>query len=58
VKRARKRRAKADADWRNAILSARDQGAPLRAIAAAAGISHVGVIQILREVSAGRSTKV
>jgi hypothetical protein len=49
VARATKQRAQAERSWRDAIRAARDEGVSLRAIASAAGISHVRVIQILRE---------
>lgn len=51
VARSTKRRAEAERGWRDAIRAARDEGVPLRAIADAAGVSHVRVIQILRESS-------
>jgi hypothetical protein len=50
VARAAKRRADADRDWHDAIRAARNEGASLRAVAAAAGVSHVRVIQITRQI--------
>jgi hypothetical protein len=49
VKQAAERRATGEREWRNAIRSARADGISLRAIAGAAGVSHVRVMQILRE---------
>lgn len=48
VKRATKRRAAAEEEWRVAIREAHAEGASLRAIAEAAGVSHVRVLQIVR----------
>lgn len=52
VKRVARRRAsvveKADRDFRAAIHAAHTEGHSLRAIADAAGISHVRVLKILR----------
>jgi hypothetical protein len=36
-------------EWRQAIREAQQSGETLRAIAAQAGVSHVRVLQILRE---------
>jgi len=47
VKRATKRRATADEEWRAAIRAAAEDGASLRQIAAVAGVSNVRVHQIL-----------
>lgn len=49
VKRATKRRAESEGAWRSAIKEAHANGESLRAIAQAAGISHVRVLQIVRE---------
>jgi hypothetical protein len=49
LRRASRQRADAERRWRNAIQAARDDGATLRSIAAAADVSHVRIIQILRE---------
>jgi hypothetical protein len=49
VERATKRRAEAERDWRDAIRAARREGASLRAIAGAAGVTHVRVVQIVRD---------
>lgn len=48
VKRATKRRATAEEEWRVAIREAHAEGVSLRAIAQAAGVSHVRVLQIVR----------
>lgn len=48
LKRATRARAKARAEWHAAIREAHAQGATLRAIATAAGVSHVRVLQIVR----------
>jgi hypothetical protein len=48
VKRATARRSEADASWRAAIREARAEGASLREIAAAAGVSHVRILAIVR----------
>ena len=48
VKRVAKRRASVAQEFRTAIIAARDEGHSLRAIADAAGISHVRVLKILR----------
>lgn len=48
VKRVGKRRASVAAEFKAAIVEARDEGHSLRAIAEAAGISHVRVLKILR----------
>lgn len=49
VQRARARRAESEASWRAAIRQARAEGASLRQIAAAAGVSHVRILQIVRQ---------
>lgn len=49
VKRATKRRAESDRAWRDAIREAHAEGESLREIAKAAGVSHVRVLQIVRE---------
>jgi hypothetical protein len=49
VRRLAKRRDTVEADYREAIRAAVQQGASLRAVAKAAGISHVRVLQITRE---------
>lgn len=48
LKRATKRRASSEEAWRSAIRDARAEGQTFRAIADAAGVSHVRVQQILR----------
>lgn len=48
VKRAARRRASADSDYRAAIRAAHDAGHSLRAIAEAAGVSHVAILKTLR----------
>jgi transposase-like protein len=48
VRRATARRSRSDTEWREAIRAAREAGLSLRAIAEAAGVSHVRVIQLLR----------
>ena len=50
VKRATKRRADADREWREAIRQAVRDGASLRAVADAAGVTHPRVLQISREL--------
>ena len=49
VQRARARRAESEASWRASIRQARAEGASLRQIAAAAGVSHVRILQIVRQ---------
>lgn len=49
VKRATTRRAESEEAWRAAIRQARADGASLRQIASAAGVSHVRVLQIVRQ---------
>jgi transposase-like protein len=49
VRRATARRSRSDTEWRAAICAARDAGLSYRVIAEAAGVSHVRVIQLLRE---------
>jgi transposase-like protein len=51
VKRATARRAESEAAWRAAIRQARAEGASLRQIAAAAGVSHVRILQIVKQRS-------
>lgn len=48
VKKATKRRDNAQDAWQHAIRDAVEAGASLRAVAEAAGISHVRVLQITR----------
>jgi len=48
VQQATARRAESDASWRAAIRQAHAEGASLRQIAAAAGVSHVRILQIAR----------
>lgn len=48
VKRATKRRESAEREWRDAIRAAAAQNS-LRAVAHAAGVTHVRVLQITRE---------
>jgi hypothetical protein len=49
VKRATTRRAESEEAWRDAIRQARAEGASLRQIASAAGVSHVRILQIVRQ---------
>jgi transposase-like protein len=49
VKRATARRAESETAWRAAIRQARAEGASLRQIAAAAGVSHVRILQIVKQ---------
>lgn len=49
VKRAASRRASAEASYRDAIRQAHAAGQSLRAIAEAAGVTHVRILQIVRE---------
>jgi transposase-like protein len=49
VQRATARRSEANASWRTAIRQAHSEGASLRQIAAAAGVSHVRILQIVRQ---------
>jgi hypothetical protein len=49
VRRATARRSEANASWRAAIRQAHADGASLRQIAAAAGVSHVRILQIVRQ---------
>jgi hypothetical protein len=55
VQRATARRAESEASWRAAIRQARAEGASLRQIAAAAGVSHVRILQIVRQRATGRA---
>ncbi len=48
LRRVGKRRASVTLEFRAAIVAAREDGHSLRAIADAAGISHVRVLKILR----------
>lgn len=48
VRRATKRRARNEQEWREAIRTAHAEGVSLRVIAEAAGVSHVRVLQITR----------
>jgi hypothetical protein len=48
VKRATARRSEANASWRAAIRQAHAEGSSLRQIAAAAGVTHVRILQIIR----------
>jgi hypothetical protein len=48
LRRLSGRRSRVDAEWRAAIQDARADGESLRAIAAAAGVSHVAVLKIVR----------
>ncbi len=48
VRRATKRRERSEAEWREAICAAVRDGASLRFVAEAAGITHVRVLQITR----------
>lgn len=47
VRRARERRAFYDALWREAIVEAASSGVTLRAIAEAAGVTHVRIHQLV-----------
>jgi hypothetical protein len=49
VARAAKARERADGEFRAAIREARAEGVTVRRIGEAAGVSHVRVIQILKE---------
>lgn len=49
VRRATARRSAAEAEWREAVREAVRAGESLRAVAAAAGVSHVRVLQVTRE---------
>jgi hypothetical protein len=49
VRRATARRTEANDSWRAAIREAHAEGASLRQIAAAAGVSHVRILQITRQ---------
>ena len=51
VATAARRRAAAEAEFREAILAAHGRGESLRSIAAAAGLSHVRILQIVREAT-------
>jgi hypothetical protein len=51
VKRATARRSEANASWRAAIRHAHAEGSSLRQIAVAAGVSHVRILQIVRQRS-------
>lgn len=47
------RRAEAEKGWVRLVRRARDEGHSLRAIAAAAGVSHVAVARLLRSKRGG-----
>lgn len=47
VRRATKRRTQADQEWREAIIAAHKDGASLRAIAEAAGVTNPRIHQIV-----------
>jgi transposase-like protein len=49
VRRATARRSRTETEWREAIRQAVADGHTLRAVAEAAGVSHVRVLQITRE---------
>lgn len=49
-------RERADRNWREAICEAVAAGESLRAVGAAAGISHVRVLQIVREEEAAQAS--
>jgi DNA-directed RNA polymerase specialized sigma24 family protein len=51
--RAAWERVAAEAEWRRAIVLAREAGHSLRQIADAAGVSHVRVHQLLRQQAEG-----
>lgn len=48
LRRATANRERADEAWKNAIRAAHANGASLRRVGEAAGITHVRVLQILR----------
>jgi hypothetical protein len=48
VRRLRERRANLEQEWRDAIREAHADGNSLREIAAAAHLSHVRILQIVR----------
>jgi hypothetical protein len=48
VRRATKRRAAAEQEWRDAIRAAAENNT-LRAVGEAAGVTHVRVLQLVRE---------
>jgi len=48
VQRATARRTESEAAWRDAIRQAHVEGSSLRQIAAAAGVSHVRILQIVK----------
>ena len=49
VKQATRKRAASDREWHTAIRQAVSDGHTLRQVAAAAGVSHVRVLQISRQ---------
>ena len=49
IRRASKRRATAETEWREAVKAAHAAGIPIRRIGDAAGVSHVRVLQLTRE---------
>jgi len=53
VRRASTRRERSETEWRESIRDAVRDGASLRAVAKAAGVSHVRVLQITREKHQG-----
>lgn len=48
VRRATARRSRSEDEWKAAIRAAVDAGLSLRQVAAAAGVSHVRVLQLTR----------
>jgi hypothetical protein len=48
VKRATRKRAASEQEWRAAVRAAVSDGASLRAVGEAANVSHVRVLQITR----------
>lgn len=49
VKRTAGKRSAVSEEYRAAIRAARDEGHSLRAIASAAGVSHVAVLKLLKD---------
>lgn len=52
LRRITKRRSRADTEWRDEICRQFAEGRSLREIAAAAGVSHVAVLKIVRQRTA------
>ncbi len=49
VRRATARRSRSEIEWRNAIRVAHAEGISIRKIGKEAGVSHVRVLQIVRQ---------